>query len=140
MTERMGYLFDTNAISETRRKQRHPNFQAFYDSVEPEQIYLSVLTLGEIQKGIYNRQRRGKPALAGLDVWADSIDSTYSGRILHVDMAVATLWGELSADRSRPAVDTLLAATALVHGLTLITRNVRDLDGLPVKWHNPWAA
>jgi predicted nucleic acid-binding protein len=70
--------------------------------------------------------------------WIDSVEAAYGQRLLQVDKATATLWGQLSADRTRAVIDTLLAATAITHNLTLVTRNTRDVAGLPVKLLNPW--
>ena len=74
-----------------------------------------------------------------LSLWVDRLETDFADRVLDVNQQIARLWGELSADRSRPAVDTLLAATAIHHGLTLVTRNVRDVQDTPVVLHNPWA-
>lgn len=81
----------------------------------------------------------GDPGTArALSAWVDGLEISFSDRILAVDAAAARLWGELSAQRSMPVVDTLLAATALVHKLVLVTRNTADVEGTGVEVHNPW--
>ena len=72
--------------------------------------------------------------------WIESMTNVYEKRLLGIDLATARLWGELNVDRTRPAVDTLLAATAISHRLTLVTRNVRDVEDTGVVLHNPWLA
>jgi hypothetical protein len=134
----VAYLLDTNVVSETRKKTPDAGVIAFLQSAESASLYLSVLTIGELRKGIAAK-RLTDPALAkSLAAWAQGLEVGFSDRILNVDAAVARLWGEWSADRPRSVVDTLLAATAVVHGLTLVTRNTRDAQGLPMKLINPW--
>jgi predicted nucleic acid-binding protein len=134
----IGYLLDTNVISETQK--RHPNSAvlSFLESVKNADLYLSVLTIGELRRGSLIKLRRtiGKPNT--LSSWIDGLESIYANRIIPVDTAIATLWGELTADRTYPAIDALLAATAIAHDLFLVTRNTADVYGLPVKVINPW--
>jgi len=134
----VGFLLDTNAISETIKLRPNANVLSLLNSVPNSSLYLSVLTIGELRKGDVAKRRRHPSMTDRYGSWIDALEGAYSDRILPVDKAIATLWGELNADRSRAAVDTLLAATAIVHGLTLVTRNVRDVDDLPVKLLNPW--
>jgi predicted nucleic acid-binding protein len=134
----VGFLLDTNAISETIKLRPNANVLSLLNSVPNSSLYLSVLTIGELRKGDVAKRRRHPSMTDRYGSWIDALEGTYADRILPVDKAIATLWGELNADRSRAAVDTLLAATAIVHGLTLVTRNVRDVDDLPVKLLNPW--
>lgn len=84
------------------------------------------------------KQRTDPAAAAILSAWVDGLEFSFSDRILGIDAATARLWGELSAQRPRPVVDTLLAATAIVHGLTLVTRNTSDVQDIDVKLHNPF--
>ena len=134
------YLFDTNLVSETRKPRSDPSAIAFLQATEPDSVFISVLTLGELRKGVAAiRLRDPDPnAASRLAAWIDGIEVSYADRILPIDAASARLWGEWSAERPRPVVDTLLAATALINDLTLVTRNIRDLRGIPVKLHNPW--
>jgi toxin FitB len=102
---------------------------------------LSVLTLGELRKGVEARRRIDSTAAADqLGMWVDGIETTYADRVLPVDTSVARIWGELSAARSLPVIDTLIAATAIVHGLGLVTRNTRDVAFTGVALINPWRA
>jgi toxin FitB len=97
-----------------------------------------VLTLGEVAKGSAALSRRDAATGRVLERWLDDMRVQYRDRILSVDAAIAETWGRLSADRPRAFVDTLLAATALVHGMTLVTRNLRDVADTGVKLLNPW--
>jgi predicted nucleic acid-binding protein len=132
------FLLDTNAISEIRKRRPDPAALAFLRSLPRETIHLSVLTLGELRRGDVNKHRRHPGMSSQYGSWIDGLEVAYKERILPIDHAIGTLWGQLTADRSRPVVDTLLAATAIIHNLTLVTRNTKDVAGLPVKLVNPW--
>ncbi|MEB0134942.1 type II toxin-antitoxin system VapC family toxin [Actimicrobium sp. CCC2.4] len=135
----MSYLIDTNVISELSRKIPAPSVVTWLAGRPPNTLYLSVLTLGEIRKGIESMQETPKK-LVLLDWLETDLPHYFSGRILYIDEAVADRWGRLvgRAGRTLPAIDSLLAATALEHDLTLVTRNVKDFSGL-VDTVNPWA-
>lgn len=137
----MSYLVDTNVLSELRRKQPDANVAQWFSVRPAGTLYLSVLTLGEIRKGVeaMTDQNRKLPLLDWLET---DLPAFFEGRILPVDNAVAELWGRMQAKAGRPlpAIDSLLAATAQHHGLMLVTRNVRDMDGLDVVVINPWIA
>jgi toxin FitB len=133
------YLLDTNILSETRRKAPDENVIAFVTNTNPSALYLSVLTLGELRKGIALKQRTDLSTAAALAAWVDGLEYGFADRILGIDIATARLWGELSARRPRPVVDTLLAATAIAHNLTLVTRNTADLEDIDVTLLNPFA-
>lgn len=138
MSAGTAYLLDTNVLSETRRKRADPGVMAFLQATDSAALYLSVLTLGELRKGIAAKRRADLPAARALAAWAEGLEFGFADRILPIDAATARLWGDWCSDRPRPVIDTLLAATAAEHGLTLVTRNTRDISGLPVKVHNPW--
>ena len=110
----------------------------FVEQLTPAQTFISVLTLGELRRGAALRARRGDSSVGPLGLWIDVLESAYTDCILPVNREIARLWGELSADRTRPIIDTLLAATALHHGLTLVTRNTREVQDTQVRLHNPW--
>ena len=138
MSAGIRFLLDTNVISELQKRQPNPLVLSFLKSVPGSRLFLSVLTLGELRKGAFVK-RDSDPAMYNhYSTWIDTLQHIYSDRVLDVDTATATLWGELSAGRSRPVVDTLLAATAIAHDLTLTTRNTADFTGLSVKLLNPW--
>lgn len=139
MSERTRYLLDTNVVSETRRKQPHPGVISFISGTEPSDLYLSVLTLGELRKGAASKRKTDPDAARLLAAWVDGLEFSFVDHILPIDAAVATAWGELAAQRTRPVIDTLLAASALVRGLTLVTRNTSDVRDTKVKLLDPWA-
>jgi toxin FitB len=135
------YLLDTNILSETRKRQGDPRVASFLQNAEPSALYISVLTLGELRKGVAQKKRSdpSPDAARKIGAWVDGLEFSFADRILGIDAATARLWGEWSAERPRPVIDTLLAATAAVHGLTLVTRNTDDVRDLKVKLLNPWA-
>jgi toxin FitB len=133
-----GYLLDTNVISETRKTQPHPKVLSFLSSAPRGSFYLSVLTLGELRKGVVMRKAADPSAARALAAWVEGLEISFSDRIIPIDAAIARLWGELSAQRSLPVVDTLLAATALAHKLILVTRNTADVEDTGVRILNPW--
>jgi predicted nucleic acid-binding protein len=132
------YLLDTNILSETRKKQANERVISFLSAAEPSALFISVLSLGELRKGVALKSRSDADAAKRLGTWVDGLEFSFGDRILAVDAAIARQWGELSAQRSTPVVDTLLAATAFVHKLTLVTRNISDVHDLGVKLLNPW--
>jgi hypothetical protein len=135
---RLQYLLDTNILSETRKKLANERVISFLSTAEPSALFISVLSLGELRKGVALKIQADAEAAKRLGAWVDGLEFSFSERILGIDAAIARQWGELSAERSRPVVDTLLAATALVHKLTLVTRNISDVDDLGVKLLDPW--
>ena len=138
MSGQLQYLLDTNILSETRKKQASDRVMSFLSAAEPSALFISVLSLGELRKGVALKIRSDADAAKRLGAWVDGLEYSFGERILGVDAAIARQWGELSAQRSRPVVDTLLAATALVHKLTLVTRNISDVHDLGVKVLDPW--
>lgn len=133
-----GYLLDTNVVSETRRTRPDRGVAAFLAAADPAGLFLSVLTLGELRKGVGARRRTDSAAADQLGAWVDIIETTFADRVLTVDAAIARLWGELSASRSLPVVDTLIAATAIRHGITLVTRNTGDFESTGALIVDPW--
>lgn len=134
-------LLDTNVVSEIYKPRPNPAVLAFYDSLPENAILISVMTLGEISKGIERLdagQRRSQ-----LIIWRNTIEENYAERILPVDAEVAEVWGELTARARKqhvdlPVVDGLIAATAIRHGLHVVTRNVDDFKITGTLLFNPW--
>jgi predicted nucleic acid-binding protein len=135
----LSYLIDTNVLSELRRKSPNPQLVDWLTAKPVSRLYLSVLTLGEIRKGIEACPDASRRQTL-LDWLEAELPVFFAGRILPIDAAVADRWGRLLAHAGRPlpAIDSLLAATAVEHDLTLVTRNVRDFENLPVDLFNPW--
>ena len=135
----MSYLIDTNIISELRRKDCNPGVVSWFADRPVTTLHLSVLSLGEIRKGIESLPN-SKRRLALCDWLEVDLPAFFSGRILLVDQAVADRWGRLLGriKRTAPAIDSLIAATALQHGLTLVTRNSADFMFPELDVINPW--
>ena len=134
-----GFLVDTNVVSEARKGERADQRVLSWIGANRDELYLSVLVTGEIRRGIESIRRRDAAAAASLEGWLRDVETTFEERILPVDAAVADRWGRLMAVRTLPVVDGLLAATALVHGLTLATRNLRDVARAGVSAVDPFA-
>ena len=137
----MSYLIDTTVISELRKGARADRRVAdWFAGLAEDDLYLSVLTIGEIRTGIERIRRRDRRAAASLERWLREVLEAHRDRILPVDEAVAEEWGRLNVPDPLPVVDGLLAATATVHGLVLATRNVKDLRRTGVPLLNPFEA
>lgn len=137
----MSYLLDTNVLSELRKGRRcDPRVFRWFSAVSDEDLFLSVLVIGEIRRGIERIRRRDAPSARTLDAWLRRLLAGHRGRILSVDEVIAEEWGRLSVPDPIPVVDGLMAATARVHGLTLATRNVRDVARTGVACVNPFEA
>jgi predicted nucleic acid-binding protein len=131
------YLFDTNIVSELRRPKPHGGVLAWVDSVPNERIFISAASLGEIQKGIEALRPRDPEKAAILDAWADQLISKTN--VLPMTGAIFRLWAKLMHKQSDSIYeDAMLAATAITHRLTVVTRNVRDLENFPVPLLNPF--
>jgi predicted nucleic acid-binding protein len=135
----VSYLLDTNIISEVRKGDRcNRQVAAWYASVADDGLFLSTLVLGEIRKGVELARPRDPAKAALLDHWLSQVEAAFGERVLRVDNSVSDLWGRMSAMRPIPVIDGLLAATAVVNGLTLVTRNDRDIAGLGAAVLNPF--
>ena len=135
----MSYLLDTIVISELRKGDRaDPNVLAWFSGLNDDEILLSVLTVGEIRRGIESIRLRDRDAAAALDGWLHQLIAQHKDRILPIDQRVADEWGRLNVPDPLPVVDGLLVATAKVGGLTLATRNVRDIERTGVSYVNPF--
>ena len=138
----MNYLLDTCMISELARPAPDARVLKWIESAEESALYLSVLTIGELEKGIArlpSSARRRK-----IEGWVrGDLADRFAGRVLAVDAAVAEKWGQISGasearGKSPPVIDALIAATGLVHGLVVVTRNVADLERCGARCLNPW--
>jgi predicted nucleic acid-binding protein len=140
VSEPVSYLLDTNVLSESRKPKPDLGVIAFLQSASPLSVFISVLSIGELRKGIVSKKIKDPDpnAASRLATWVEGLELSFADRILGIDAATARLWGDWSGQRPRPVVDTLLAATAVLHDLTLVTRNLRDIRGIPVKLLNPW--
>jgi predicted nucleic acid-binding protein len=138
LTVAAGYLLDTNVISETRKNRPDSGVTAFLAAADSGGLFMSVLTLGEWRKGVEAKRKTDLLAADRLSAWVDTIETEFADRLLGVDAAIARLWGELSAGRNLPVIDTLIAATAIRHGVTLVTRNTGDFESTGVPLVDPW--
>ncbi len=138
------YLLDTVVVSELVKSTRNPDVIAWVDAHDENTLFISAITLGEIQKGISKLQDSSRKET--LQSWlSQDLALRFSGRTLFVDNAVALAWGALQGEEQRhnitlPVVDCLIAATARVHSLAVVTRNVRDMERCGVSVVNPWMA
>jgi len=135
----LSYLIDTNVISELRKGQRcDPNVAQWFTTVADVEIYLSVLVIGELRRGVERIRRRDPTTAASLEIWLKRIVKSFDGRILAVTYEVAEEWGRMNALTPLSTIDSLMAATARVHGFTLVTRNVKDIVNAGVSYLNPF--
>jgi toxin FitB len=134
----VSYLLDMNIVSEFRRKAPDEAAMAWVETVSSYDLFLSVLTVGEIRQGIERLAVRDPGQAAILDEWSHRLVIDYLDRIVPVTLEVAELWGRLNAGSPLPLVDGLLAATALVHNWTLVTRNTTDVERTGVRLLNPF--
>ena len=135
----MNYLIDTSIISEVRKGRRcDPNVASWYEKIEDASLYLSVLVIGEIRKGIESIRPKDTVQANAIENWLVVVDKAFGDRILPIDRAVANEWGRLNARRPLPVIDGLLAATANIHHMTLVTRNIAEIADLDVQFLNPF--
>ena len=132
------YLIDTVAISELRKPQRDSGLVAWFEQQRTTDLFVSVISIGEIERGIA-RQRTTDPGFAAaLAAWLDRVLALYGERILPFELKTARRWGLLSAAIGNDSADLMIAATALEHGLTVVTRNVSDFEPTGVATLNPF--
>ena len=137
----MSWLVDTNVLSELRKGERAAaGIKSWFDAAVEDELFTSVLVVGELRRGIESIRRRDEAAAAVLESWLNRLVESFADRVLAVDTAVADRWGRLNVPDPVPTVDGLLAATALVHDLTLVTRNTRDVGRTGVRLLDPWGA
>lgn len=140
----MKYLLDTNVISELRKVgdgKADPNVTAWISAQDARDLYISAITILEIERGILGIQRRDATQGSRLRAWMDSrVCPEFSERILPIDDAIATRCAHLHVPDRRNEADAIIAATALVHGLVVVTRNIQDFQGTGVVLVDPWQA
>ena len=135
----MSYLVDTNVVSELRKGPRaHASVSTWFAGIDSGDLFLSVLVVGELRQGAERIRRRDPTAAAHLDRWLRGLVESYAERILPVDGRVAEAWGRLNVPDPLPAIDGLLAATAIVNDLTLVTRNARQVLRTGARLHDPF--
>ena len=132
------FLLDTDVLSAFRRRDRRPDAVQWLEAQRNVDLHLSVVTIGEIERGITQQERRDPAFAAELASWLDRVLAWYGDRILPVNVLTARRWGQLSATLGHAGADLLIAATALEHGLTVITRNVRHFEPTGVPVFNPF--
>lgn len=137
----MTYLLDTNVLSETRKRQPAESVTEWIAATPPERLHVSVLTLGEIEQGIARLRSRGdRQQAAALERWLRQVELGFADRILPVTLPVASAWGSQQYMQPLPVIDALIAATARVNEMTVVTRNVKDFQQSGVQVLNPFMA
>jgi hypothetical protein len=132
------YLLDTNVVSETRRRVPDANVLYWLGRVDQNDLHISVLTLGEIKKGIEKRRASDAIAAASLDHWLRGLEVMFADHIIPIDATIAMTWGELAARETLPVIGSLIAATAKARDLTVVSRNVSDIARAGVAVIDPW--
>ena len=133
------FLLDTVVISELRKADRNPGVVAWLQDKKDTDLFLSVLTIGEIRRGICQQGKRDRQFADRLSIWLDSVFHFYGERILPVTSPIALEWGTISARVGNSGADNLIAATAKVHHLTVITRNTKHFETTGIPCLNPWS-
>ncbi|MGO4917507.1 type II toxin-antitoxin system VapC family toxin [Pseudogemmobacter sp. W21_MBD1_M6] len=132
------YVLDTNVLSALRRPDRAPQLTQWLRSKPEDALFLSVITLGEIERGINQQQKKNPEFAADLRGWIDRTTLLFGDRLLDFSAEDARIWGRLSARLGHAGADLLIAATALAHGATIITFNVKDFEPTGVDIENPF--
>lgn len=134
------YVLDTNVISELRQGKQHPSAEvrAWAAGQRASQLFLSAICILELEQGVLALERKSPPQGQALRVWLTGVRAAFAGRILPFTEHTATLCAALHVPNPRSERDAMVAATALEHGMTVVTRNVADFEGLGVPWVNPF--
>ena len=137
----MSYLLDTNILSEIRKGSRcDARVKRWWTQVNEADLYLSVMVMGEIRRGIEKIRIRNPEKARELDKWVQSVGKAFGPRLLAVELNVAEVWGSMTVKRNLPLVEGLLTATAIANDLTLVTRNTKDIEGTGARYLNPFEA
>jgi len=135
-----GFLIDTNVVSEFRKERRSDkNVRGWANKHADSEMWMSVLVLGELRRGVELIRRRDPHSAEALSMWLEALTSDYRDRILPITAAIADRWARVTLPNPVPVVDGLLAATAIEHDLVLATRNVADIEPTGVAYENPFA-
>lgn len=132
------YLLDTVVISEMPKRKRDPGVISWLADQRQNDLFVSVITLGEIRRGIWLQEKKNPAFAMRLQEWLDAFVDIYASRLLPVTQGIAMLWGMLSAQTGNNGMDNLIAATAIAHKLTVVTRNIRHFQQTGVSCFNPW--
>jgi len=135
----MAYLIDTCVISELRKAHCNQGVASWMTKIQPDEVYLSVLTLGEIRRGIELHRPKDAKAAGALERWLVGLETHYAERVLPITAAIADRWGRLSPTQPLPVSDGLIAATGLEHKLTVVTHNTADFQRSGVNLLNPFS-
>lgn len=136
----MSFLLDTNVLSEAKRRRGEARVKGWFDSASSANLFTSVLVIGEIRRGVEGLRRRDASQAVLLEKWLAALKQMFADRVLPVTTEISEEWGRLNVPDPLPTIDGYLAATAKVHGLTLVTRNIRDLERTGVALLDPWTA
>lgn len=135
----MNYLVDTNVISEVRKGNRgNSRVISWWNSIQTSQIYLSVLTLGELQRGVLALRQKNKTQAQHLENWIVGLNRNFASRLVSIDKDAAMIWARISGLRTFPLIDSLMAASAISRKMTFVTRNTGDIKDCGVLYLNPF--
>lgn len=134
------FLVDTDVLSALAKRRRHANVETWIGSQRTSDLFISVISIGEIERGIASQRRRDANFADMLTIWLDQLLAVYGDRVIPFDLASARRWGQLSAALGHHGADLQIAATALEHGLTVVTRNVSDFEPTSVPVLDPFSS
>lgn len=136
----MSFLLDTNVVSEARKPRGDTSVKGWISSVNSQELYLSVLVLGEIRRGIEILRHTDRSQANAYELWLQSLTNEYGGRVLPITLEIAEEWGRINAPDYVPIVDGLMAATAKVMNMTFVTRNTADVERSGARLLNPFSS